>query len=136
MDHQGMTQYRDMAEAHAAELRRLEAAANRRLLALEWVIGLLGTAGFFMGVFAGSFLEMPALWRACLIAAGALMLCVSTAAALKIEQTAGYYECPACGERYVPTLTAVFLAPHIGRARWMKCPKCARRAFQKKVLTR
>lgn len=131
-----MTQYRDMEEAHASELRRQEAAANKRLLALEWVVGLLGAAGFFMGVFTASFLEMSTLWRTCLIAAGALMLLAGSTAALKIEQIAGYYECPDCGERYVPTMRAVFFAPHFGRTRWMKCPKCGCRAFQKKVLTR
>ncbi len=53
---------------------------------------------------------------------------------IKIEQTAGYYECNKCGHRYVPTFKNVFLARHIGRKRYMRCPSCNKRTWQKKVL--
>jgi DNA-directed RNA polymerase subunit RPC12/RpoP len=54
--------------------------------------------------------------------------------ALKIEQIAGYYACGECGHRYVPTFKAVNLAPHMGRTRRMKCPKCGKKSWQKKVI--
>ena len=131
-----MERNRETAEAHRAELRRQEEEANRRLLSVEWAVGALGVGGFFMGLLAGSLEAMDMPWRAAFIVGGAAMLFVGTYYALKIEQSAGYYECPMCGERYVPTMKAVFFAPHIGRTRWMKCPGCGRRAFQKKALTR
>ena len=46
------------------------------------------------------------------------------------------YECQACGHRYVPTYSRVNLAAHMGRTRYMKCPECGKRTWQKKVLTR
>ena len=131
-----MEQYRDMAEAHLLEMRKQEEQFNRKLLSLEWVIGLMGTAGFFMGIFAGSFAAMEPVWRAMLIAVGCAMLLAGVWVALRLEQGVGYYECPKCGERYVPTMLSVFIAPHMGRTRWMKCPRCSRRAWHKKVLTR
>ena len=45
-------------------------------------------------------------------------------------------ECPNCGERYVPTFKAVFLAPHMGRTRQMKCPHCGNKGWHKKVLSK
>lgn len=51
-------------------------------------------------------------------------------------QLAGYYECKECGHRYVPTYKAVNLAPHMGRTRYMKCPKCNEKSWQKKVLNK
>ena len=51
-----------------------------------------------------------------------------------IEQKAGYYECSECHHKYVPTYKNVLLAPHIGRTRKMKCPKCGKKSWQKKVL--
>lgn len=131
-----MDQYRDMAESHLIEMRAQEEAANRKLLSLEWVVGLMGTAGFFMGIFAASYAVTDARWRAALIAVGTAMLLTGAWVALKIEQSAGYYECPDCGARYVPTMRAVFFAPHFGRTRRMKCPQCDAKAFQKKVLTK
>ena len=56
--------------------------------------------------------------------------------ALKIEQVAGYYECKKCGHRYVPTYPDVLWAMHIGRTRYMKCPKCNKRSWQKKVISK
>ena len=126
----------EMAEAHLVEMRRQEEAANRKLLSLEWVVGLLGTGAFLMGMFAGTMAVTDAVWRAALIGWGVASLILGGSFALWIEQSAGYYECPECGERYVPTMKAVFLAPHFGRTRLMKCPKCGRRAYQKKVLTK
>ena len=33
-------------------------------------------------------------------------------------------------------MKAVFLAPHWGRNRYMKCPHCGKRGYHKKVLTK
>ena len=54
--------------------------------------------------------------------------------ALRIEQTAGYYECAKCKNRYVPKYSSVIFAMHVNRTRYMKCPKCGRRSWQRKVI--
>ena len=54
---------------------------------------------------------------------------------LVIEQKAGYYECQKCHYKYVPTYKSVFFAPHIGRTRYMNCPKCSKKSWQKKVIS-
>ena len=56
--------------------------------------------------------------------------------AVGIEQKAGYYECQHCHHRYVPTYWQTNLAMHMGRTRYMKCPECGKRSWQKKVLTK
>ena len=56
--------------------------------------------------------------------------------AVRIEQVAGYYECRECGHRYVPTYWAVNLAQHMGRTRYMTCPECHKKSWQKKVLSK
>ena len=43
---------------------------------------------------------------------------------IKIEQTAGYYECSKCNHKYIPTYSNVLWAMHMNRTRYMKCPKC------------
>ena len=53
-----------------------------------------------------------------------------------IEQTAGYYKCGKCGHCYVPTYGSVLGAMHYGRTRYMKCPECHKRSWQKKVLSK
>lgn len=53
-----------------------------------------------------------------------------------IEQKVGYYECSICLNRYKPKYFNVFFAFHINRTRYMKCPKCLKKSWQKKVLTK
>lgn len=55
---------------------------------------------------------------------------------LKIEQEAGYYECPNCGERYVPTMKAVVTSVHFGSTRKLKCPHCGEKGYHRKVISK
>jgi DNA-directed RNA polymerase subunit RPC12/RpoP len=54
---------------------------------------------------------------------------------MKLEREAGYYECPHCGHRYVPEGVPFWFAMHMGRTRYLKCPECGKRGWQKKVLS-
>ena len=81
-------------------------------------------------------LEMADWLRVVLIIGGFVPFAIGIVYALRIEQVAGYYECAKCGHRYVPTYRSVFFAPHINRTRHMRCPKCGKRSWQKKVLNK
>ena len=54
--------------------------------------------------------------------------------AIRIEQKAGYYKCAKCGHKHVPTYLQVNWAMHYGRTRYMKCPSCGKRSWNKKVV--
>jgi len=71
-----------------------------------------------------------------LVGLSLLPLLIATPFALKIEQKAGYYECSSCGHRHIPRYTNVFWAMHINRTRYMRCPKCRKISWQKKVLSK
>ena len=76
-------------------------------------------------------------WKQTLIVlSGLIPLLIATPFALKIEQKAGYYECKNCGHKHVPKYSSVFLAMHVGRTRYMKCPNCGKRSWQKKVISK
>ncbi|MCQ2815616.1 MAG: hypothetical protein MJ227_05080, partial [Bacilli bacterium] len=51
-------------------------------------------------------------------------------------QKAGYYVCPNCGEKYIPTHKNVLFSLHINRTRYMKCPNCGKKGWHKKLLAR
>jgi len=69
-----------------------------------------------------------------IVAVSILPLLIATPFALMIEQKAGYYECKKCGHRYVPQYGSVFMAMHMGRTRYMRCPHCGKWSWQKKVI--
>ena len=76
-------------------------------------------------------------WLGSVIAGTSIIpLLIATPFAIKIEQTAGYYECEKCHHKYVPKYSSVFGAMHMGRTRYMKCPKCNQRSWNKKRISK
>ena len=73
--------------------------------------------------------------RAVLIITGFVVGFTGLMFAMKIEQSAGYYECRKCRHRYIPTFSSVLWAPHMGRTRYMKCPHCNKSSWQKKKVS-
>ena len=82
------------------------------------------------------FAEMKDSTRFLIILPSTIFVFVICLVALKIEQTAGYYECRKCHHKYVPTYSSVLWAMHINRTRHMKCPQCNKRSWQKKVISK
>ena len=48
----------------------------------------------------------------------------------------GYYECGNCGHKHQPKLKEVMFAHHVGRTRYLTCPKCGQKSWNKKVITK
>lgn len=107
---------------------------DKQLLALEWVIGILSVLVMLVPCFLAAYLQMEDWLRILLIVGGFVFGLVGFMCALLIEQTAGYYKCAKCGNTHVPTFNAVLWALHYGRTRYMKCPKCGKWSWQKKVV--
>lgn len=131
-----MENYKKTNEKLLLEMVKEKEEADKRLLAMEIVIGVLASVTFFILIFVASFVEMRTLLRILLIVAGSIIFAFGVGNAIKIEQTAGYYECSKCNHKYVPTYQSVFWAQHIGRTRKMKCPKCGKKSWNKKVISK
>lgn len=121
-------------EENILELAKQKEEKDKQLLALEWVIGWTSSITFMTLIFTASFIEMPTLIRIILIVLGSIIFAFGMGNGIKIEQIAGFYECGNCHHKYVPTYSSVFFAMHIGRTRYMKCPKCNRHSWNKKVI--
>ena len=129
-----MENYREKSEMLLMELARQKETADKKLLSLEIIIGIFSTIILIGAVLAASYLAIPGWLRILLIIAGAIPAVIGFGYCIKIEQTAGYYECAECGHCYVPDLKSVLWSPHMGRTRRMKCPECGKVSWQKKVL--
>ena len=121
-------------EEHLLEMTRLKEEKDRQLLRLEYVIGSIILIFFLTIVFVSAYLEMAPIIRITLITIDFITFLIACLFMLRIEQVAGYYECKHCHHKYVPTYLNVNIAPHIGRTRYLKCPKCGKKSWNKKVL--
>ena len=131
-----MENYNKELENRLIEMVKEKEASDRQLLKLEWVIGILSMIVLFVPIFIGALLPMEDWKRIVLVFSGFIPAFLGFCFAVKIEQVAGYYTCKECGHKYVPTYKAVNLAPHMGRTRYMRCPACGKKSWQKKVLTK
>ena len=137
-EHITMNDYMNKAEENLLEMREKIEKRDKLLLQLElWMIGSVIPLFLGMSLF-GSYLcnNGHVALGAILIFSQFLMLIPFIYFGLKIEHDAGYYECPNCGERYVPTMKAILWAPHMGRTRKMTCPHCGKKGYHKKVVSK
>lgn len=131
-----MDNYNKNLENNLLEMIEQKQQADKRLLALEVFVGITATIVLFSFIFIAALVEMSGWLKASLIVLGFVLFLAGCFYALRIEQVAGYYACDECGHRYVPTYKAVNLAMHKGRTRYMRCPACGKKSWQKKVLTK
>ena len=117
-------------------MKKEQEDSTKRLLSMEIVIGVLISIVFFALIFIASFVEMEDWLRITLIMTGFIPFIIMILFAMRIEQKAGYYECEHCHYKYVPTFSSVLWAMHVNRTRYMKCPKCGKRSWQKKVISK
>ena len=118
------------------EMVKEKEQADKRLLALEWVIGILSMIILFVPIFIGALLPMEDWLRIVLVFSGFIPAIIGFFFAIRLEQVAGYYACKECGHRYVPAYKAMTFAPHMGTTRFMRCPVCGKKSLQKKVLSK
>lgn len=123
-------------EQNLLEVVRQKEESDKRLLAMEIVIGILISAIFFTLIIIASFVEMKTWLRVTLIIIGFISFVIMISFAIRIEQKAGYYECQKCHNKYVPSYSSVLWAMHVNRTRYMKCPKCGDKSWQKKVISK
>ena len=121
-------------EENLLEMTKMKEEKDKQLLALEYVIGIITTITFITFIFVAVFVEMESWLCISLVVIGSIIFAFGMGNAIKIEQIAGYYECPNCKYKYIPTYKNVFWAQHMCRTRKMKCPKCGKKTWQKKVL--
>ena len=121
-------------EQTVIELVKQKQDADRRLLFIEIILGIISASIILGATMIASFLEIKEWQRIVIIAIGVVIGFIGIMYCVKIEQIAGYYECKNCKHRYVPTYKSVNLAMHMGRTRYMKCPKCGKKTWNKKVI--
>ena len=131
-----MDAYNEKLEQNLIDMVKQKEEADKRLLTIEIVIGVLISIVFFVLIFIASFAEMANWLRITLIITGFIPFIIMIPFAIRIEQIAGYYECQKCHHKYIPTYSSVLWAMHINRTRYMKCPKCNQRSWQKKVISK
>ena len=112
-----------------------EKKRNKELSAVEIIVGLAATVMMLAMMAIAAFLaETQTAVSITMIVVSVVSFIVICLGLTKIEQVVGYYECGKCRHKHVPKYNPVLWSMHIGRTRYMVCPQCHKKSWQKKVL--
>ena len=131
-----MKNYDENVEKNLLDMVKQKEINDKKMLNLEILIGILCIIPLLISTIIVLVIPMEEWLGSVIVGTNVIPLLIATPFALKIEQTAGYYECKKCKHRYIPTYKGVFSAMHYGRTRYMKCPKCQKNSWNKKVLNK
>ena len=126
----------ELLSGEILEMAKKEETQNKKLMMYENVIGFSSTISFLILIFVTSFLVENNIAKIVLFILAFILLIIGVSFALKIETETGYYECQKCHYKYVPKYSQVYFAMHSGTTRYMKCPKCNKKSWQRKTLSK
>ena len=114
----------------AKELER----KNKMIWTSMWAIMIVSMTVLLAGIFLAAFLIPEGVWQLVTVLAICIVFLIPCFYALKLEVSVGAYKCKNCGHEIVPTYKEALNAMHRGTTRHLKCPKCNKRTWCKKVL--
>ena len=107
---------------------------NKIIWSSMWVIMTVSITALIAGLFITAFLIPEGVWQFVAIFGICVVFLIPCFYALKLEVSVGAYKCKNCCHEIVPTYSEALWAMHRGTTRYLKCPKCEKRTWCKKVL--
>ena len=116
------------------ELAREIERKNKTVWTSMWVILAVCMIAIIAGSFAAAFFIPEEKWQLVTVFGLCVVFLPPCFYALKMEISVGAYKCKNCGHEIVPTYLQALSAMHMGTTRYLKCPKCKKRTWCKKVI--
>lgn len=107
---------------------------NKTIWTSMWTIMTVSMIALIAGLFIVAFLMPEGIWQLVAILGLCIVFLLPCFYALKLEVSVGAYKCKNCGNEIVPTYKQALNAMHMGTTRYLKCPKCGKRSWCKKIL--
>ena len=131
-----MKDYNKKTEELLIEMAKQEEKKNKQLMTNMWVL-LITDMTFFIGiVLLGIYTLEDGPVLSTIIMADTILAVAIAFYALKLEVEAGYYECGKCHHRFNISYFKALIAPHFSTTRYVRCPKCNKMSWSKKVMTK
>ena len=109
---------------------------NKTIWTSMCVIIIISIIGLLAGALAATFFIPEGVWQLVTVIALVIVFLIPCFYALKLEVSVGAYKCKNCGYEIVPTYKQALNAMHMGTTRYLKCPKCNKRTWCKKVINK
>lgn len=131
-----MNDYKEKNEELLIELARQDEEKNKKIMAITMISSLFCILAYLtVVILSASILKEGTLFE--------IIMCVSTILFItavfvinKYEVESGYHACKHCNHKFVTTYKQALMAPHMGYTRYLRCPKCGKKSWAKKVMTK
>lgn len=131
------TQYKAKAEENMMTMiqEREENAKKMKMTVLTGIIAIVAFVTIF-GVVDTYGEHMPRAVRVLLYVIACVLFALGIYVAAIGDRTIGYYRCKHCNEHFVPAVGAYVMGMHTITRRYLRCPKCQKTSWCKKVLSK
>ncbi|MDE7082582.1 MAG: helix-turn-helix domain-containing protein [Clostridia bacterium] len=127
--------YKENAEEYiVVDLMKKRKEAKKRLV-ISFVVAFITILAGLSIVLLSSLLVAPIWLRILYIVFSIVVIILGIGVCCVLTVDAGVYECPVCGEKFVPSMKNFISGAHSFTKRKLKCPKCGKKSFCKKKLS-
>lgn len=127
--------YKENAEDYiATDLVRKRNDAKKRL-AISFVVAVIAIISGLLIILLSSLLAAPIWVRILSMVFSAIIVILGIGVCCVLTFDAGVYECPTCGEKFVPSMKDFISGAHAFTKRKLICPQCGKKSFCKKKLS-
>jgi len=99
-----------------------------------WVLTIISVIYLFFGILIVDFFMPEGVWQVVAALGVCVVFFILCFYILKLEVSVGTYKCKNCNHETVPSYSEAFWSIHIGTTRYLKCPKCNKKSWHKKIL--
>lgn len=118
------------------ELSKREEEKDKLIFITMYVIIFISLILFLIICFLTKYLMEEGPLQLIIVILSTLVLFIACLYALKLEASVGYYECKKCHHKHKASYNEILWAIHFGTTRYLKCPKCNQKSWNKKVLSK
>ena len=116
------------------EMAQVMERRNKSIWGSMWLLLIISMVSLIASLLAAAFLIPEGVWQFVVIIVACIVFLVPCFYVLKLEVSIGAYKCKYCGHEIVPTYKEALMAMHMGTTRYLKCTKCGKKSWCKKVL--
>lgn len=126
--------YNEKAEELLVELKQQEEEKDKTIFYTAYFFTFI-ILFLFLGIcFIVSFCLEEGPIQLAIILVSTLLFLIACLYAVKIESLVGYHECKLCHHKHKPSYKEVLWAMHFGSTRYLRCPKCHKKSWNKKII--
>ena len=131
-----MENYNKKMEQQLLEVIAQKEASDKQILRLGVVMLVLSSILYLVLILIPYVLAPEYRWLSFISYSLALLTLGFDLFFQRLDQRVGYFQCKHCGHSYTPTYFTVFWAWGGLRKKYMRCPKCQKKSWHKRVYTK